>query len=160
MTKLFVPKHVRQEQEKSPTEQPQEISELELKMQEKAAQAESDVVDLPILEKLPQPTGWRVLILPYRGKGKTEGGLFIPDATVDREALTTVCGYVLKVGPLAYQDTTKFGLLQEPWCKENDWVIFGRYAGSRFKIDGGEVRLLNDDEILAKIQNPEDIIHL
>ena len=149
MTKLFVPKHVRQEQEKSPTEQPQEISELELKMQEKAAQAESDVVDLPILEKLPQPTGWRVLILPYRGKGKTEGGLFIPDATVDREALTTV-----------YQDTTKFGLLQEPWCKENDWVIFGRYAGSRFKIDGGEVRLLNDDEILAKIQNPEDIIHL
>ena len=127
MTKLFVPKHVRQEQEKSPTEQPQEISELELKMQEKAAQAESDVVDLPILEKLPQ---------------------------------TTVCGYVLKVGPLAYQDTTKFGLLQEPWCKENDWVIFGRYAGSRFKIDGGEVRLLNDDEILAKIQNPEDIIHL
>ena len=36
---------------------------------------------------------------------------------------------------------------------------FGRYAGSRFKIDGGEVRLLNDDEILATINNPEDILH-
>lgn len=37
--------------------------------------------------------------------------------------------------------------------------MFARYAGSRFNIDGGEVRILNDDEILAKIQNPEDILH-
>jgi len=47
-----------------------------------------------------------------------------------------------------------------PWCKEGDWVIFGRYAGSRFKIEGGEVRLLNDDEIIAKIDNPSDILHM
>ena len=46
-----------------------------------------------------------------------------------------------------------------PWCAEKDWVMFARYAGSRFKIDGGEVRILNDDEILAKIQEPEDILH-
>ena len=45
------------------------------------------------------------------------------------------------------------------WCKQGDWVIFGRYAGARFRIDGGEVRLLNDDEILATIDNPEDIIN-
>ena len=39
--------------------------------------------------------------------------------------------------------------------------MFARYAGSRFaKIDGGEVRILNDDEILAKIKDPEDIQHL
>jgi co-chaperonin GroES (HSP10) len=37
--------------------------------------------------------------------------------------------------------------------------MFARYAGSRFNIDGGEVRILNDDEILAKIQNPDDILH-
>ena len=49
--------------------------------------------------------------------------------------------------------------MYNPWCKEKDWVIFGRYAGSRFKIDGGEVRLLNDDEILATINDPEDILH-
>lgn len=109
-------------------------------------------------EKLPQPSGWRILILPYRGKGKTEGGVYLPDQHVDREALATVCGYVVKVGPLAYKDQDKFGDTG-PWCKEGDWVIFGRYAGSRFKIDGGEVRLLNDDEILATINNPEDIIH-
>jgi co-chaperonin GroES (HSP10) len=40
-----------------------------------------------------------------------------------------------------------------------DWVIFARYAGSRFKIEGGEVRLLNDDEIIATINDPEDIVH-
>jgi len=34
-----------------------------------------------------------------------------------------------------------------------------RYAGSRIKIEGGEVRLLNDDEVLATIKNPEDILH-
>ena len=63
------------------------------------------------------------------------------------------------MGPLAFKDKEKFGESFHPWCKEKDWVIFGRYAGSRFKIDGGEVRLLNDDEILATISNPEDILH-
>ena len=38
-------------------------------------------------------------------------------------------------------------------------MIFARYAGSRIKIEGGEVRMLNDDEILATVDNPEDIIH-
>ena len=42
---------------------------------------------------------------------------------------------------------------------QGDWVMFARYAGSRFRIDGGEVRILNDDEILATIQSPEDVLH-
>ena len=115
-------------------------------------------IDLSMMERMPSPTGWRVLILPYRGKGKTEGGVLLPDAVIDRESLSTVCGYVLRLGPLAYVDTEKFP--GGPWCKEKDWVIFGRYAGSRFKIDGGEVRILNDDEIIAVIQDPEDILHI
>ena len=45
------------------------------------------------------------------------------------------------------------------WCKEKDWVMFARYAGSRIKIEGGEMRLLNDDEVLATIDSPEDILH-
>ena len=110
------------------------------------------------LDKMPKPTGWRILILPYRGKGKTEGGVLLPDQAVESQAVATVCGYVLKVGPLAYKDKDKFGETGA-WCKEKDWVIFGRYAGSRFKIEGGEVRILNDDEILATINDPEDIVH-
>jgi chaperonin GroES len=134
------------------------VPERYAKAAQRAATKETSPDNITAKEKLPEPSGWRILILPYRGKGKTAGGIYIPDSTVDREALATVCGYVVKVGPLAYKDKEKFGD-SEPWCKQGDWVIFGRYAGSRFKIEGGEVRLLNDDEILATINNPEDIIH-
>ncbi len=44
-------------------------------------------------------------------------------------------------------------------CKLNDWVIFSRYAGSRFKIEGGEVRVLNDDEVISTIKDPREILH-
>ena len=125
---------------------------------ERLAKAKEEKPTTPTIEKMPQPTGWRILILPFQGKKKTEGGVYLPDQAVEREALATVCGYVLKGGPLAYHDPDKFGDTGA-WCKEGDWVIFGRYAGSRFKIEGGEVRLLNDDEILATINDPEDILH-
>ena len=110
-----------------------------------------------LLETMPDPTGWRLLILPYRGKGKTEGGIYLPNTVVEENAVSTQVGYVLKVGELAYQDSEKFP--EGPWCAKGDWVMFARYAGSRFRIDGGEVRILNDDEILATIQSPEDVLH-
>ncbi len=110
-----------------------------------------------LLEKMPSPTGWRLLILPYKGKGKTESGIYLPDKVVEEQSVSTQVGYVLKVGELAYQDEDKFP--DGPWCAKGDWVMFARYAGSRFKIDGGEVRILNDDEVLAKISDPEDILH-
>jgi|TARA_B110000285_G_scaffold5531_1_gene5872 co-chaperonin GroES (HSP10) len=110
-----------------------------------------------LLDKMPAPTGWRILILPYRGKGQTEGGIYLPDQLVQEQSVSTQVGYVLKVGPLAYKDPDKFP--SGAWCEEKDWVMFARYAGSRFAIDGGEVRILNDDEILAKILDPEDVLH-
>lgn len=110
-----------------------------------------------LLDRMPTPTGWRILILPYQGKGKTESGIYLPDDVVEKNKVSTQVGYVLKVGPLAYKDTEKFP--SGPWCREKDWVMFARYAGSRFAIDGGEVRILNDDEILARIMDPEDVLH-
>ena len=110
-----------------------------------------------LLERMPDPTGWRILVLPYRGKGKTDGGIYLPDTVVQEQTVSTQVGYVLKVGSLAYKDTEKFPT--GSWCEQGDWVMFARYSGSRFKIDGGEVRILNDDEILAKINEPEDILH-
>jgi chaperonin GroES len=116
-----------------------------------------DSINVSLIERMPDPTGWRLLILPYRGKGKTEGGIYLPDAVVQEQTVSTQVGYVLKVGSLAYGDKEKFPT--GPWCAKGDWVMFARYAGSRFKIDGGEVRILNDDEVLAKILEPEDILH-
>merc|ERR1712227_18586 len=99
----------------------------------------------------------RLLDLPYAGPKKTKGGIYLADTTQETIQMTTVCAYVLKMGDLCYKDKEKFP--EGPWCKKGDWIIFGRYAGSRFKIEGGEVRILNDDEIIAKINNPEDILH-
>ena len=107
--------------------------------------------------KLPQPTGWRILVLPFKGKKKSIGGVYFSDEQVERQQLATVCGNILAMGPDCYKDKDKFP--RGPWCKKGDWVIFARYAGSRFKIEGGEVRLLNDDEIIATIKDPEDIVH-
>ena len=111
-----------------------------------------------LIERMPSPTGWRMLILPYRGKAKTQGGVYLPEKVIGDGQLTTVVGYVMKQGPLCYKDADKFP--DGPWCKQGDWVIFARYAGSRFKIEGGEVRILNDDEILAVISDPDDILSL
>tara|TARA_R110000765_G_scaffold36989_2_gene82231 strand:+ start:593 stop:1054 length:462 start_codon:yes stop_codon:yes gene_type:complete len=106
--------------------------------------------------KLPTPTGWRMLILPFKMGQKTKGGIHLADETIERSQVASTCGLVLKTGPHCY-DKEKFP--EGPWCKKGDWVIFARYAGSRILIDGGEVRLLNDDEILATIDNPADIFH-
>ena len=118
------------------------------------------LVSKNLKERLPQPTGWRLLVMPYMGKATTDGGIHVPDSVRDREALSTVVAYVLRVGPLAYEDSTKFGPDGQPWCKEGDWVCIGRYAGARFKIEGGEVRIINDDEVIGTILEPDDIKHV
>ena len=105
---------------------------------------------------MPNPVGWRLLVLPYRGKGKTDAGILLTKQTTDRESLATVVAYVVKVGPLAYQDESKFDGV--PWCKEGDWVLIGRYAGARFSLeDDAEVRIINDDEVIGTILSPDDI---
>ena len=110
----------------------------------------------PVVDQLPEPSGWRILVLPFTPKEKTKGGLIIAQESLDRLRIATNCGYVLKMGPLAYKDKDMF---EDPWCKKGDWVIFARYAGSRLPIEGGEIRILNDDEILGTIQDPESVLH-
>ena len=114
-------------------------------------------IDKSLLDRLPKPTGYRILVLPWSGPKKTKGGIILSDKTHETIQMTTVCGLVLKMGNLCYRDKERFPFGK--WCTERDWVIFGRYAGSRFKIEGGEVRILNDDEIIATISNPADILH-
>ena len=109
------------------------------------------------LEKLPTPTGGRILVMPFQVKEETKGGIIIAQEALDRARVATQVGYVLKMGDLCYEDKERYPT--GPWCKEKDWVIFARYAGSRMEIEGGEIRMLNDDEVLGTIKNPEDVIH-
>ena len=110
-----------------------------------------------VVDQLPNPSGWRMLVLPFTPKEKTKGGIIFSQESLDKARIATNCGYVLKLGPLCYHDKDKFPT--GPWCKEKDWVIFARYAGSRLPIEGGEVRLLNDDEVLGTVKDPESVLH-
>jgi len=107
--------------------------------------------------KLPQPTGWRLIVLPFKMDEKTKGGIIMNETTLEKQQVASQCGNVLAMGPQCYSDKERYS--EGPWCKVGDWVIFARYAGSRIQIEGGEIRLLNEDEILATIENPEDILH-
>ena len=107
--------------------------------------------------KLPEPTGWRLIVLPFKMDERTKGGIIMNETTLEKQQVASQCGNVLAMGPQCYTDKERYP--EGPWCKVGDWVIFARYAGSRIQIEGGEIRLLNEDEILATIKNPEDILH-
>jgi chaperonin GroES len=107
--------------------------------------------------KLPNPTGWRILVLPFKMGEKTKGGVLLGQESLDRQQVASQCGNVIAMGDACYVDKERYP--KGPWCKVGDWVIFARYAGSRIEIEGGEVRLLNEDEVLATVQDPTDILH-
>ena len=148
ISKKEVPKHKNALEEKYKEQKVESIEEVK-------RIDENNVSD--IKNELPQPTGWRILVLPFTPKEKTKGGIIIAQESLDKARIATNCGYVVKMGPMAYGDKEKFPT--GPWCKEKDWVIFARYAGSRLPIEGGEVRILNDDEVLGTIKDPESVLH-
>ena len=55
-------------------------------------------------EKLPKPTGWRILVLPFKMKEKTKGGILMGQETLERQQLAAQCANVLAVGHDAYMD--------------------------------------------------------
>ena len=110
------------------------------------------------LEIIPKPVGYRMLVRPWSGHKKTKGGLLLTEETSDKIQMTTVVALVVKMGDLCYKDESKFP--GGPWCKEGEFIIYGRYAGSRFQTKFGEHRILNDDEIIGTVKKPEDILQL
>ena len=148
ISKKEVPKHKNALEEKYKEQKVESVEEAK-------RVDETNVSD--IKNELPQPTGWRILVLPFTPKEKTKGGIIIAQESLDKARIATNCGYVVKMGPMAYGDKEKFPT--GPWCTDKDWVIFARYAGSRLPIEGGEGRLLNDDEVLGTIKDPESVLH-
>ena len=110
------------------------------------------------LKVLPKPVSYRILVRPYQPSKKTKGGLYLTEKTLETQQMTTVVGLVVKMGDLCYVDKEKFPT--GPWCKEGQFVVYGRYTGARFKTKYGEHRILNDDEIIGTINKPEDILAL
>jgi co-chaperonin GroES (HSP10) len=110
------------------------------------------IVDESIVTKLPEPSGYRLLIAVPEMQETTEGGVYLPDKLKDAENTASILGFVVKAGPDAYGDATKFPT--GPWCKEGDFVVFRSYSGTRFKLRGKEFRLINDDTVEAVVDDP------
>jgi|TARA_Y100001937_G_C7108370_1_gene326222 co-chaperonin GroES (HSP10) len=157
--KVLVPEHIAQEVEAEAKKEKAQSEVGEAFVSPADRVLDPSLIDKSLIERMPSPTGWRILILPYRGKGVSKGGIQLVKDTVDREALASVVAYVVKMGPLCYKDVAKFG--DTPWCEEKQWVLIGRYAGARFKLgDDAECRIINDDEVIATIHDPDDIVTL
>ena len=67
---------------------------------------------------LPKPTGWRMIVLPFKMKEKTKGGLVLAETTIERQQVASQVGLVLAMGPQCYKDKERYP--EGPWCKVND----------------------------------------
>ena len=102
--------------------------------------------------KMPEPSGYKILItLPKVSDRLGDSGLMLAEVTKKAEESASCLGFVLKMGPLAYKGA-KFE--SGPWCKEGDFIIMRNYSGTRFKIDGQEFRLINEDQVEAVVDDP------
>ena len=64
--------------------------------------------------KLPKPTGWRMLVLPFKMKEKTKGGVHLAESTLERQQVASQVGLVMAMGPQCYADKDRFP--EGPWC--------------------------------------------
>jgi co-chaperonin GroES (HSP10) len=109
--------------------------------------------------QLPEPVGYKLLcVVPDVSETIDGTNLVKSYDAMRREEHTTTVLFVVKVGPDAYKDTTKFP--GGPWCKAGDFVMTRTYTGTRFKMYGKEMRLINDDQIEGVVQDPRGITHV
>ena len=106
-------------------------------------------------DKLPAPSGYKVLVACPEIEETTEGVIIIAEEYRAKESTASIFGYVISMGKDAYGDIDKFS--SGPYCQKGDWVIFRSYSGTRFKIAGHEFRLINDDSVEAVVEDPRGI---
>jgi len=116
------------------------------------------VVDLEKRRKasqLPEPCGWKLLVALQAQEEKTEGGVYVPDEWRAREETATTVAMVLRMGPDAFADKTRFP--NGAYCKEGDWIIMRAYSGTSVEIHGQHFRLINDDCVEATTKDPRGV---
>jgi len=106
--------------------------------------------------QLPVPVGYRVLIaLPQVEETFDGTNLLKTDTQRNQEHVMSIIGLVVDMGDQAYSDAERFPT--GPWCKQGDYVMFRANSGTRFKVDGLEYRLMNDDSIEAVVADPRGV---
>ena len=84
----------------------------------------------------------RVLVRRIEGEDKTKGGLIIPDTAKEKPAE----GLVVSVGPGARKDS---GELIAPSVKSGDKILFGKWSGTEIKLDGEDLLIMKESDILG-----------
>ena len=90
------------------------------------------------------PLGDRVLVKQDEEPEITKGGIYLPDAAKE----TPQWGKVVRVGKGKLVD----GTLQPLSVKEGDKVIFGKYSGTKIKVDAQELLFMREDDIMAIVE--------
>jgi co-chaperonin GroES (HSP10) len=109
-------------------------------------------------KQLPDPAGFMLLtVVPEAMEeyADSEIGLVKSSGEIWREEILTPVLFVVKLGPEAYKDATRFP--SGPRCKEGDFVIVRPNSGTRLKIHGREFRIINDDSVEAVVEDPRGI---
>ena len=103
---------------------------------------------------LPKPTGYRIMLKPREVSNKTKGGIILKDDSKEAAKFSCVISKVIDMGPECYLGMDRSTTI---WCKKGDWVLTGKYVGLKFKHDGDEYSIINDDEVIANIPDPDKI---
>ncbi len=91
------------------------------------------------------PLDDRVVVKPAESEEKTVGGIVLPDNAKEKQQK----GEVLAVGPGKLLDSGERATLS---VKVGDVVLFGKYSGSDVKVEGIEVKIMRESDILAKVE--------
>lgn len=109
-------------------------------------------------KQLPDPTAFRILcVVPEAMEeyADSEVGIIKSGQSIRHEEILTPVLFVVKIGPDAYADKTRFP--SGPLCKVGDFVIVRPNSGTRLKIHGREFRVINDDSVEAVVEDPRGI---
>ena len=107
--------------------------------------------------QLPVPVGYRVLVALPDIEERYEGSEILKtEREKNKEFILSILGIVLDMGEDAYKDPDRYP--NGPWCKRGDYVMFRMNTGTRFKVNGKEYRLMNDDSVEAVIPDPRGIM--
>jgi len=109
-------------------------------------------------KQLPDPKTFHLLcVVPEAMEeyADSDVGLVKSANEVWKEELLTPVLFVVKMGPDAYADKTRFP--NGPSCKTGDFVIVRPNSGTRLKIHGREFRIINDDSVEAVVEDPRGI---
>jgi chaperonin GroES len=90
------------------------------------------------------PLDDRVVVRPNEAEETTAGGIVLPDAAKEKQQR----GTVLAVGPGRMLDSGERSAIS---VKVGDQVLFGKYGGTDIEVDGEEVKILRESDILAKL---------